>query len=91
VTRSLFRHVRNPIMAGELAVIWGIALHLASLGALLYATAISVLAHVMVVQVEEPELRRRFGESYEQYCRETPRWIPRIRNPEPSSSGEGVA
>jgi protein-S-isoprenylcysteine O-methyltransferase Ste14 len=91
VTRGLFRHVRNPIMAGELAVIWGIGLHLASLGALLYAAAISVLAHVMVVQVEEPELRRRFGEGYVQYCRETPRWIPRLHRSRERPAGERTA
>lgn len=78
VTRGLFRRVRNPIMAGELLVIWGIALFLGSLGAALYAVLASVGAHVMVVHVEEPELRRRFGPSYEEYCRKTPRWLPRI-------------
>jgi protein-S-isoprenylcysteine O-methyltransferase Ste14 len=78
VTNGLFRHLRNPIMAAELLVIWAVALVLASLGALLYAIAITVLAHVMVVRVEEPELRSRFGHDYEEYCREVPRWLPRI-------------
>ena len=27
--------------------------------------------------VEEPELERRFGESYRQYKASVPRWIPR--------------
>jgi len=78
VTRGLFRRIRNPIMAAELLVIWGVALFLASLGAMLYAILISFVAHIMVVQVEEPELRRRFGESYVEYCRDVPRWLPRI-------------
>lgn len=81
VTRGLFRHVRNPIMTAELAVIWAEALYLASLGTVAYALATSVLAHVLVVRVEEPELRRRFGERYEAYCREVPRWLPRLRRP----------
>ena len=78
VRRGLFRYVRNPIMAGELLVIWAVALFLTSLGVALYAAAISILAHWMVVHVEEPELRRRFGESYTEYCRDTPRWLPRL-------------
>jgi len=78
VTRGLFRRVRNPIMAAELLVIWALALYLASVGAVLYALAISATAHLMVVHVEEPELRRRFGQPYVDYCRETPRWLPRI-------------
>lgn len=78
VTRGLFRRMRNPIMAAEVLVIWGIALFLTSLGATLYAIAISVVAHIMVVQIEEPELRRRFGQSYLEYCRDVPRWFPRM-------------
>jgi protein-S-isoprenylcysteine O-methyltransferase Ste14 len=41
--------------------------------------AITLLAHVSVVHVEEPELRRRSGPTYEEYCRAVPRWIPRLR------------
>jgi protein-S-isoprenylcysteine O-methyltransferase Ste14 len=36
-------------------------------------------AHVFVVLYEEPTLRRQFGESYEQYLREVPRWIPKLK------------
>lgn len=63
-------------MAAELAVIWGEAIFLANLGVLIYALAISILAHLMVVRVEEPELRERFGDDYDLYCRRVPRWFP---------------
>ena len=79
VTTGLFRRIRNPIMAAELLVIWGVAVYLASAGTMLYAIAISIAAHVAVVHIEEPELRERFGESYSDYCREVPRWLPRFR------------
>jgi protein-S-isoprenylcysteine O-methyltransferase Ste14 len=78
VTTGLFRQIRNPIMAAELSIIWAIALYFASLGTALYAIAISVAAHVLVVQIEEPELRKRFGQSYADYCQKVPRWFPRI-------------
>jgi protein-S-isoprenylcysteine O-methyltransferase Ste14 len=42
------------------------------------------LAQLQVTQIEEPRLRKRFGESYKQYCRTVPRWLP--RRPAPSSS-----
>jgi protein-S-isoprenylcysteine O-methyltransferase Ste14 len=77
VTTGLFRYTRNPIMAAELAIIWGEALYLASLGPVLYALLISLLAHVLVVHVEEPELARRFGRDYAAYRRRVPRWLPR--------------
>ncbi|MEN8185213.1 MAG: isoprenylcysteine carboxylmethyltransferase family protein, partial [Myxococcota bacterium] len=79
VTGGLFRLARNPIMSAELLVIWAIALYVGSLGVALYALAITAAAHFMVVHIEEPELRKRFGETYAEYCRNTPRWLPSIR------------
>lgn len=78
VTTGLFGRMRNPIMTAELSIIWAEALYLASLGTMLYALAICITAHVMVVYVEEPELLERFGESYAEYCRNVPRWLPRL-------------
>ncbi len=77
VTSGLFGVVRNPIIAGELMVIWAEVLYLVSLGLLVYAVLISLAGHLVVVYVEEPELRERFGETYEAYCRDVPRWFPR--------------
>jgi len=77
VTDGPFGVIRNPIMAGELAVIWGEAVYVACLGILLYAPIVTLLGHLVVVYVEEPELRERFGEQYEAYCRRVPRWLPR--------------
>ena len=77
VSSGLFGIMRNPIMLGELMVIWGEAIYFASLGVLIYAAAASIAAHVMIVRVEEPELRERFGGGYEAYCRSVPRWLPR--------------
>ena len=64
-------------MAAEIMVIWAEAFYFASLGMLVYAALISIAGHLMVVRVEEPELRERFGESYEAYCRDVPLWVPR--------------
>jgi protein-S-isoprenylcysteine O-methyltransferase Ste14 len=72
-----FRWCRNPI-AGSLALsLLGLALTFSSTGIFLYFLLGLVLAHVQVVWLEEPLLRRRFGAAYERYLRETPRWRPR--------------
>lgn len=78
VSSGPFRYVRNPIMAAELVVIWGEALWFASAGILLYAAAISAGAHLVLLRVEEPELRERFGEAWDAYARRVPRWLPRL-------------
>ncbi len=43
---------------------------------LIYAAIVFSVFHVWVIFYEEPTLKRRFGESYEKYCRRVSRWIP---------------
>jgi protein-S-isoprenylcysteine O-methyltransferase Ste14 len=78
-TKGPFEWVRNPIMAAELAVIWAVALYTASAGVGVYAMLATAAGHLVVVRVEEPELRARFGEIYDAYCRSVPRWLPWTR------------
>ncbi len=78
VTSGPFALIRNPIIAAEVLIIWAVALYTAGLGIVVYALLVTVAAHLVVVHVEEPELRRRFGASYEEYCRAVPRWLPRL-------------
>lgn len=79
-TNGPFEWVRNPIMAAELAVIWAVALYTASAGVGVYAMLVTVAAHLVIVRIEEPELRERFGETYDAYCRQAPRWLPWTRS-----------
>jgi protein-S-isoprenylcysteine O-methyltransferase Ste14 len=74
-----YRHVRNPMISGVLAVLLGESALFASLPLLLwFAMALAVNA-VYFPLVEEPGLRRRFGAEYEAYRASVPRWIPRLR------------
>ena len=35
--------------------------------------------HIFVLLQEEPALRRKMGIAYEQYRKDVPRWIPRLK------------
>lgn len=76
VVRGLYRYVRNPMYVGVLAIILGEALLFASQRLFGYAAIVFVCFYLFVVLYEEPTLRRKFGESYEKYCRTVPRWLP---------------
>jgi protein-S-isoprenylcysteine O-methyltransferase Ste14 len=76
VVRGLYRYVRNPMYVGVLLVIAGWAALSASRAVLGYGAVIAVSFHLFVVVVEEPLLRRQFGEAYETYCRTVSRWVP---------------
>ena len=43
---------------------------------LIYAAIVFSVFHLWVIFYEEPTLKRKFGESYEKYCRKVSRWIP---------------
>jgi protein-S-isoprenylcysteine O-methyltransferase Ste14 len=77
VVQGLYRYVRNPMYVGVTSVLLGEAALFRS-SALLYYTAVwFVIVNLFVIFYEEPTLRARFGESYEQYRRTVWRWIPR--------------
>lgn len=78
VTTALHRYIRNPMYVGVALAIVGEAALFRSLHILEYAAFMLTAAHTFVVLYEEPTLRRQFGESYEQYRRTVPRWIPKF-------------
>ena len=73
-----YKYVRNPMYIGALIVLFGFGLYLHSFSVLLLPFAVFLLVHLFVVLYEEPNLRGRFGPSYEDYCRRVSRWIPRV-------------
>ena len=67
------------MISGVFFVLAGEALALGSRGLAIWVSAFLVVNHVYFVFVEEPGLARRFGDDYDEYRREVPRWIPRLR------------
>src|SRR5579864_1497751 len=79
VTTALHRYVRNPMYIGVFLVLAGEALLFRSPHLVEYMAFFCVVVELFVLYYEEPTLRRQFGESYEQYRRTVPRWIPKFR------------
>ncbi len=74
-----FRFVRNPMSLSAIVLLLGIALWHRSTLALAVAAVVFGIFHAVVVCIEEPGLEGRFGESYREYKRNVPRWLPRRR------------
>lgn len=79
VVSGLYRYVRNPMITGVALVLFGEAALLLSRAHLGWALAFVALNAILIPAVEEPQLARRFGEPYREYCRNVPRLIPRRR------------
>jgi protein-S-isoprenylcysteine O-methyltransferase Ste14 len=79
VVRGPYRYVRNPMISGVLLVLVGEALVLRSRSHFLWACTFFAINAVYIPLLEEPDLARRFGDSYREYCRHVPRLLPRLR------------
>jgi len=81
LTEGIYGHMRNPRYLEIGCVLAGIALAVNYLA--VYILLILYIPVIyLVVLLEEDELRKRFGPAYDRYCREVPRFIPRLRRHE---------
>ena len=62
----------GSVLLGEAAIFHSLALSELAVG-------FAVGVNVFVLLYEEPGLRQKFGAEYEEYCRLTPRWLPRLK------------
>jgi protein-S-isoprenylcysteine O-methyltransferase Ste14 len=74
VTDGLFRHSRNPVFVGMLAMALGLSIVVPS-PFMIAAAACFWLACELQVRDEERFLESAFGEAYRTYKREVRRWI----------------
>ncbi len=79
VVRGLFRHVRNPMMIGVILILFGEAVIFRSWPLMIWGVFFIAANLIYIPWFEEPELKIRFGSTYETYLKWVPRWIPRVR------------
>lgn len=77
VASGPYRYVRNPMYVALLVLGIGEVIFFQSWLLVLYVPAVAVMFHLFIVYIEEPALLRRFQNSYAEYLRVVPRWIPR--------------
>ena len=80
VVVGLYRYVRNPMYVGFFAGWTGLWMVFgrATLSAIAIACAAVSGVALFVQLYEEPTLRRLFGVEYDEYCKNVPRWLPRM-------------
>src|SRR5215211_1934208 len=73
-TPLLYKFIRHPIMLGFLVAFWSTPRM--TVGHLLFAATTTVYI-LIALQLEERDLKHYFGETYNEYRKRTPRFIPR--------------
>lgn len=87
VKRSLYHHVRHPLMLGFLIAFW--ATPVMSVGHLVFS--LTITAYILFgIAMEERDLIRAHGQQYLEYRRTTPMLFPRGRRA-PASSSVGAS
>jgi protein-S-isoprenylcysteine O-methyltransferase Ste14 len=79
VAVGFYRYVRNPMYVGVLLILLGHFLWFKFIWLMVYLVFVFLIVHLFVTLYEEPTLKRKFGAAYEDYLRNVPRWIPRLR------------
>lgn len=88
VATGLYRYVRNPMYFGMALfligewMLWGSEPR----GALIYSAVFAAAVTLFVIFYEEPTLRVKFADAYAEYCRNVPRFIPRLRPWDPPTT-----
>jgi protein-S-isoprenylcysteine O-methyltransferase Ste14 len=84
MTRGPYKISRNPQILGGYLLVLGTALQRPSVYSVGWALMFAVIGRWMVV-VEEEHLARMYGQQYQAYCRDVPRYLfnlaPRSRSP----------
>jgi protein-S-isoprenylcysteine O-methyltransferase Ste14 len=80
VTTGPYAYVRNPMLIGVFALLFGLGILLGSASLIVVFTPLFILINVWELKViEEPELIKRLGEEYLEYRKRTPMFFPDVR------------
>ncbi len=80
VIEGVYRHVRNPMISGVMAILIGESLASGSIPLLVWFAIFATINAIYIPFSEEPGLVKRFGDDYQVYRMNVPRWLPRIKS-----------
>lgn len=78
VTDGVYSHMRNPMYVGNLLIVVGVAIASNSWPTILVGIPLALVMYASIVAAEEEYLHSRFGAAFEAYCKDVPRWLPRL-------------
>lgn len=87
IVDGLYSRTRSPMISGVLIALVGEVIIFSSLWLFAWFVFFAVGNHFYFIKFEEPGLQDRFGDAYQTYKDNVPRWIPRRKpwNPDQES------
>jgi len=74
-----YRYCRNPMITGVLMILAGEAFFFNTIPILIWTVMFFCVNTAFFIFKEEPDMLQRFGAPYEDYKKQVPRWIPKLR------------
>ena len=75
ITENVYRFTRNPMYLGVLLITAGEGIIFDHPVLLLYTCLLFIFFHVVIVFLEEPHLKKKYGIPYEEFLLKSKRWI----------------
>jgi protein-S-isoprenylcysteine O-methyltransferase Ste14 len=75
VITGLYKFSRNPMYVGVILILIGETIFFKSIKLGAYTLFIFMTFNLFIIYIEEPRLRKDFGEAYTKYCKKVRRWI----------------
>lgn len=79
VTGGLFAHSRNPMYVGNVTMVLGMGIMSNSYFYLLVMVPFFHFIYECIIRAEENYLRTQYGDAFETYCADVPRWLPNLK------------
>ncbi len=78
VTDGMFSHCRNPLYVGNVMITSGFFFVSGNLLGIVIGSLIFAGIYSLIICSEESFLRNLFGQAYQDFCNDVPRWLPRL-------------
>lgn len=75
ITDGPFRYSRNPIYLGNFLLVGGLGLVFGIVWLVIAALLAAFLVQKLAIEREEAHLALKFGDAWQAYARQTPRWL----------------
>ena len=75
VVKGLYKFSRNPMYIGVMIILVGEIIFFSSYNLGVYTLFILLAFSLFIILIEEPRLRRDFGNDYHEYCKRVRRWL----------------
>lgn len=79
-TTGIYAIVRNPLYIGNFFVFTGIVIVFSKVFAVLVFALFLILQYYFIILSEENFLKKKYGDSYETYCKQVRRILPTFKN-----------